>query len=200
MSPSLPLIAATIVAAVGGGLRIRYHRRRYGSSAVAPFEASRWRDFVPELAIGMLALTLVGEMLAWAVWPRALAAWALTPPLVRTGVLMIGVGLLVVLRAQIDMGASWRIGIDRSTRPGLVTHGLYRLSRNPIYSGAFIVVIGFVFLMPTALSILILCALVLSARAHVVREERYLTETYGPEFQQYAARVGRFVPGTGLLS
>jgi len=31
------------------------------------------------------------------------------------------------------MGLSWRIGIDEKNRSGLVTQGLFALSRNPIF-------------------------------------------------------------------
>jgi protein-S-isoprenylcysteine O-methyltransferase Ste14 len=45
-------------------------------------------------------------------------------------------GLLLMVRAQREMGASWCVGIDEHSRPGLVRHGLYGWTRNPIYCGA----------------------------------------------------------------
>jgi protein-S-isoprenylcysteine O-methyltransferase Ste14 len=177
--------------------RIRYHRHRYGSAAIVAFDRAHWREFTPELALVVLGLVLTGEALAWAFWPQALMSLAIVPPMVLPGLLMLGCGLLIVLRAQSDLGASWRIGIDQSARPGLIAHGLYRYSRNPIYVGAAVVVAGFALLMPTALSILVVAGLAFAARAQVVREELYLAEAYGRDYRRYAAEVRRFLPGIG---
>lgn len=42
--------------------------------------------------------------------------------------------MLTTLRAQIDMGRSWRIGVDETERTDLVGGGLLTLSRNPIFA------------------------------------------------------------------
>src|SRR5262245_46777477 len=65
-----------------------------------------------------------------------------------------GIAFLAV--AQLDLGASWRIGIDAEAKPGLVTDGLYRYSRNPIYVGSLATVAGYAALLPTVLSVIVL--------------------------------------------
>lgn len=52
----------------------------------------------------------------------------------------IGIGLLLAslawtITAQVQMGNSWRIGIDEEKETALVQKGLFRLSRNPIFLG-----------------------------------------------------------------
>ena len=39
-------------------------------------------------------------------------------------------GLVLMVTAQLHLGASWRIGIEAGARPGLVTGGLYAVSRD----------------------------------------------------------------------
>ena len=52
--------------------------------------------------------------------PAAAAALRVTG-----SVLVLGATALMLV-AQLDLGASWRVGIDEGARPGLVTGGLYR--------------------------------------------------------------------------
>ena len=58
-----------------------------------------------------------------------------------------GLSLVIMLVAQAQMGLSWRIGIDEKNRTGLVTQGLFALSRNPIFLSLRITPTGTVFLL-----------------------------------------------------
>src|SRR5262245_13319493 len=84
------------------------------------------------LAAGMtgwlVALLAWGIAVAW-VEPARLGVVA-SPPWARAvGWALISGGLLLLMLAQAQMGASWRIGID--SRPtALVTRGLYAAVRN----------------------------------------------------------------------
>jgi protein-S-isoprenylcysteine O-methyltransferase Ste14 len=113
--------------------------------------------------------------------------------------ILIVVGLALVVCGQIDLGESWRIGIDQAARPGLVVDGLYRISRNPIFLGMFVSLVGFLLLMTTVLSLFVLIGSMLVVRYQVRREEMYLLEAYGIAYRSYAQRVGRFLPWMGRL-
>lgn len=76
----------------------------------------------------------------------------------------------------------------------LVTGGLYRLSRNPIYLGFAVTFAGFAIAMdsPIALAMLIPCLVVID-RLVIAREERYLEARFGESWRAYAARVRRWL-------
>jgi len=99
--------------------------------------------------------------------------------------------------AQLNLGASWRIGIDEDSRPGLVTSGLYHFCRNPIFFAILIMLTGYTVLLPTRLSLVLLIGAFIGIRQQVLTEEAYLHRTYGDDYRAYARRVGRFVPGIG---
>ena len=101
--------------------------------------------------------------------------------------------------AQLDLGASWRIGIEEGTSPGLVTTGLYRFCRNPIFLAILITLTGYTLLLPTRLSLALLLGTFLGVRQQVLVEEAYLLRSYGDSYREYARRVGRFLPGIGRL-
>lgn len=162
------------------------------------------REAAPaQRAIGvLLGVLLVGLVVAGVLFatsgPDALGAWR-SPAVVRVGgwVLM-AVGVVVTIVAQRHMGASFRIGID--DRPtSLVTHGVFRLCRNPIFSGLLAFLAGVVLICPAGWSIVGLLVTCLAIRLQVAFEERHLANMHGATYMAYAARTGRFVPLVGRL-
>jgi protein-S-isoprenylcysteine O-methyltransferase Ste14 len=117
------------------------------------------------------------------------------------GVVLALAGFAVVVVAQYQMGASWRVGVDRSERTVLIRDGLFALVRNPVFSGIGMFAVGFSLLVANVLSgsALLLGAVGLEIQARWV-EEPYLQRTHGAAYAEYARRVGRFLPGIGRLS
>jgi protein-S-isoprenylcysteine O-methyltransferase Ste14 len=124
-----------------------------------------------------------------------------SPALATLGLVLFIIGLGVTVRAQLDMGASWRIGVDRSERTALATGGLYTHTRNPIYSGMLLVWIAEALLVPNAVSLTGLALTFAAVEVFVRRiEEPHLLAVHGESYRAYARSVGRFLPGLGLLS
>ncbi|MBM3506607.1 MAG: isoprenylcysteine carboxylmethyltransferase family protein [Alphaproteobacteria bacterium] len=176
------------------------HRRRYGGTSVLFLRSGDWRQKARD-AIGVGAAFLFGgQALTYAFRKEPLAL--LFAPNAATNLsgaaLQFG-GIALLIASQLDLGRSWRMGIDEHAKPGLVTGGLYRYTRNPIYLGIFVTIAGYALLLPTMLSLLLWIGVLIGFRQQVLLEEKYLTRTYGEEFRAYAARVGRFLPGIGRL-
>ena len=112
-----------------------------------------------------------------------------------TGVVVCALAVAVTMGSQYQMGDAWRIGVDATEKNPLVTEGMFRLSRNPIYSGMLLVGIGFVILVPHVL--MVFCALVSYVGFEIqVRqvEEPYLRSVHGESYEEYCRRVGRYFP------
>ena len=150
--------------------------------------------FPAALLLGLAAPILV---LTGATTP---GGWAAHPVVAGTG-LAIGVaGLVVVLLAQHTMGVSWRIGVDDSERTALVTTGVFRRIRNPIFTGMVGVSAAVALMSPTPVAVLALTALVAAVQIQVrVVEEPHLRRAHGQVYARYAATAGRFVPLVGRL-
>jgi protein-S-isoprenylcysteine O-methyltransferase Ste14 len=204
MIRQVPLIWFVAVAAVGFGWRSWLQYRRFGHSGIVLFRTGRWAQNLRESLIPVLGVVIGGQAVVYAFDPARLAPLALvTPPSGgvsgTVGALFLLGGIALMVAAQLDLGASWRVGMDESSRPGLVTTGLYRFSRNPIYLSLFVSLIGLIVLLPTWLTIGVALASVAGIHNQVREEERFLYRTYGDEFVAYARRVGRFVPGLGTI-
>jgi protein-S-isoprenylcysteine O-methyltransferase Ste14 len=98
------------------------------------------------------------------------------------------------------MGDSWRVGVDESEQTRLVTTGLFAWVRNPIFSFMGLSQLGLVLLIPIPVALLgaMLATVGVVIQVRIV-EEPYLARAHGTAYREYAARVGRFVPGVGRI-
>ncbi len=103
-------------------------------------------------------------------------------------------GLLLCRVAQVTIGRSWRVGIDESARPGLITNGIYRFIRNPTYTGLYLLCAGVWIINPTSLFLFWISAFVLMMEFQVRCEEEYLEEQYGMVYLEYFKQSKRYIP------
>lgn len=182
-------------------LRTVIQLRRTGSSG---FKGVSGRPGSPEWLAGVL---FVVALLVGAAAPVLALADSVEPiealdttAAHAAGIVLFVAGLAVTLAAQFAMGSSWRIGVDHGERTDLVTGGPFALSRNPIFAAMIPTGLGLTLMVPSAVAIAGLAALVVALQLQVrVVEEPYLRATHGAAYEAYAARVGRFVPGVGRL-
>ena len=119
--------------------------------------------------------------------------WLELASLKRIGVFLLVAGLIWMLAAQENMGRSWRIGVDSDVRTDLVEHGLYRISRNPIFLGMRAILLGLFLVLPNALSFAILLLGDALIQVQVRLEEGHLLKLHGDSFQQYRHRTRRWI-------
>jgi protein-S-isoprenylcysteine O-methyltransferase Ste14 len=76
----------------------------------------------------------------------------------------------------------------------LVTHGPYRVTRNPIYIGFILAYFGITILATSIWMLLILVpVLIILQKGVVLREEAYLERKFGEAYAKYKARVPRWL-------
>lgn len=76
----------------------------------------------------------------------------------------------------------------------VVSSGIYRVSRNPMYLGFFLALAGWALYLSNAGAVLLLPAFLAYLTQYQIKpEERALLAKFGPEFAQYMARVRRWV-------
>jgi protein-S-isoprenylcysteine O-methyltransferase Ste14 len=122
----------------------------------------------------------------------------LPTPLRAAGIALMVLGLVMTLVAQLEMGASWRVGVDASEATELVTTGVFRWVRNPIFAAMLALSLGLVLAVPNLIACAAFIASLAGIELHVrAVEEPYLTRVHGERYLAYARRVGRFVPGVG---
>lgn len=131
----------------------------------------------------------------WAFVPAALQA--LGPLPLGEGARLVGLGLLGVATAwiaaaQVQMGRSWRIGIDPAPT-ALVTTGLFRLSRNPVFVGMLGMLAGLFLALPIAPTLALLAVGLVAFPVQVRHEEKHLLRLHGDAYERYRASVRRWL-------
>lgn len=102
-------------------------------------------------------------------------------------------GVIGTFVGQLQMGHSWQVGIDKNSKKELVDTGLFSITRNPIYLSLIVILVGYVILAPTILSLILFCISVYIVNRQIGKEEKYLTEVHGEEYTNYKSRVPRWL-------
>lgn len=199
--PELALALYGAYLALAFGLRSWLQWRRTGHTG---FHGVRGRPGSPEwlAGVGFAAALLMG-----AAAPALALADVLDPiealdaPVAQVvGLALSILGIAATLAAQLAMGESWRIGVDPDERTDLVVDGPFAIVRNPIFAAMIPTGFGLALLVPSVVAIAGFVALVVALEVQVrVVEEPYLLRTHGAVYTAYARRVGRFLPGVGLI-
>jgi len=95
--------------------------------------------------------------------------------------------------AQYQMGRSWRIGIDATDPPALVEGGLFAFSRNPIFLGMRVALVGILLMVPGAVVLAIVVAAEIFMQVQVRLEEAYLARVHAQAYARYQARTTRWL-------
>jgi protein-S-isoprenylcysteine O-methyltransferase Ste14 len=134
--------------------------------------------------LGLVAVALAGVLSAGlAAWPR----YALGAP-----VMALALALSVASYRQLGRGNTY-FGAQ-----GLVTGGLYALSRNPGYVASGVAALGLAVVAWTWAAWALSVGLVGIYTLFALNEERWLLCRYGRAFRDYMRRTPRFVDGRSL--
>lgn len=119
--------------------------------------------------------------------------WLERQALQYVGIFLLAASFIWTLFAQAQMGNSWRIGIDANTKTALITHGVFRWSRNPIFLGMRVTLLGFFLILPNALTLTTLILGDALMQIQVRLEEEYLHQAHDEEYQKYCHRTRRWL-------
>jgi protein-S-isoprenylcysteine O-methyltransferase Ste14 len=110
------------------------------------------------------------------------------------GLVPFGLGLALAMAAERQFVRA-RTPVRPFTQPvALVSGGMFRLSRNPMYLGLVLVLVGAALFLSSPLALLVAPAYGWWVqRRFIAREERLLEERFGDAYRAYCLRVRRWV-------
>ena len=174
--------------------------RQTGDSGIRPGAFADDASGIERAAYLLLIVAFAGAIAAPVAAMAGLDAVTDNDVVPVVGVVIAVVGIGATYLAQLGMGSEWRIGIDRTEATGLVTGGVFSLVRNPIFTAMIFTAVGFAAMVPNVIAVVAAVCLVVAIELQVrYVEEPHLQRLHGHAYNDYAARVGRFVPAVGRL-
>jgi protein-S-isoprenylcysteine O-methyltransferase Ste14 len=143
--------------------------------------------------IVMILIFLYTISAAFEWFPSFTKMWHLPMWLSICAWLILFVSWIWLLLAQVHMGKSWRIGIDEQHATALVTNGLFKYSRNPIFLSMRCTLFSVTLISPTAPILALTVAAELLMQIQVRMEEAHLAQLHGEHYSHYLQRVNRWL-------
>jgi protein-S-isoprenylcysteine O-methyltransferase Ste14 len=162
-----------VFAALGFGWRSWEQRCRTGSTGFRGISgrlgSAEWFagvGLVAALAAAVLAPVL--QLLGVVAPVNVLQA----PWIQLTGIVIAALGIFATVYAQLDMGDSWRIGVDPSQTTTLVRSGVFGWVRNPIFTAMITFGFGIALVTPNlvALAALLMLVATIELQVRIVEE------------------------------
>ena len=152
-------------------------------------------------------LEIVVLMLAWLTCVILPVLWLVSPlfsfadyrlhlvPFVA-GVVAYSYGLWLFYRAHADLATNWSISLDIVENHTLITNGVYRSIRHPMYAAILLHAIGQALIASNWLvGPAYLCDFVLMLALRLGREEQMMREQFGVDYETYMKSTKRIIPG-----
>lgn len=139
-------------------------------SFVAPliYAATSWLDFANY------------RLPAWAGW---------------LGVLLLAGALLVFWRGHVDLGVNWSPSLEIREKHELITRGIYRVIRHPMYASQWLLVIAQPLLLQNWIAgFLGLLVFIPFYFLRVKAEEQMMLDSFGAQYQEYMKTTGGVLP------
>jgi protein-S-isoprenylcysteine O-methyltransferase Ste14 len=109
------------------------------------------------------------------------------------GVVLCYTGLIIFLLALISFGKSWRIGIDENNSNELVTSGMFKYSRNPIFLFMDLYFLGIMLIYPNIVCIAVAAGAIIGIHFQIKREEKFLEKKFGEQYREYKKQARRYL-------
>lgn len=149
-----------------------------------------------ELLLPPPVVMLISGLIMWLIskaFPALSVPWLHNPLLAGLMVLLgLGIGLSGIIAFLQSKTTANPKRPSETTK--LVSNGIYRYSRNPMYLGMLCLLISWVFYLGNLLSILgIFIYIAYLTRFQIIPEERVLQEKFQNDFLDYTSRVRRWL-------
>jgi len=154
-------------------------------------DSSGVRIFPPVIAAAGI---LAGLALQWA-WPMPIGCPAVWQPVIRCGgVLLIAAWLTLAISAIVTFRRAGTTPNPTKPSTALAFGGPYRFTRNPMYLGLVLLVVGVGLVVNSKWPVLMgVPVFVLLRNAVILKEERYLEAKFGAAYLEYKQRVRRWI-------
>jgi len=110
------------------------------------------------------------------------------------GLALFVVGMTIAFVAVFTLRRSYSGTLVIREDHQLITHGIYRYTRHPVYLGVLIAIIGLPIFASSLYGFLTMLALIPIVLNRIRMEERLLTEEFGDSYRDYQKNTSKLIP------
>ena len=115
------------------------------------------------------------------------------------GVVLIFFALLIFWRAHVDLKTNWSPSLEIREKHELITLGIYRYIRHPMYASGWLWAIAQALLIPNWLAgFMGLPIFAIFYFLRVRAEEKMMVDTFGEQYSEYMKKTGGIFPKFGV--
>ena len=191
MNPWIAKVVILVASVVMVAIRAPHGQRSRAVKTVSSSKGAR--------EVFLLTLAWIGFLvpLLWVASPAfSFAEYPLRPAPLVAGIACLGLGLWLFYRSHADLGSFWSVTLEVRENHRLISRGVYRRVRHPMYSALFIYSIGQALAVPNwvaGFSYLVAFGILFAFRIRA--EEQMMLDAFGDEYVAYMAKTKRLVPG-----
>lgn len=152
---------------------------------------ARERLLVVLVGAGQVGLPLIQFFTTWLNG----ANYTLPPETIWVGTPVMLGGLWLFWRSHTDLGNCWSVTLELNHNHRLVTQGVYRFIRHPMYASFFIFAISQALLLHNWVAgWAALAAVTLLYVVRIPHEEKMMLDSFGEEYRTYMRHTGGVIP------
>lgn len=175
-------------------IRAPYNRRRQQTQVATDRVSIQEKVLLGLLFLGMFVLPMIYIFTDW----LAFADYELPEWLGIGGILLLLLALWLFWRAHADLGRNWSPSLQIMEQHTLVTGGIYRVIRHPMYASQWLFVLAQLLLLQNWIAGLAnLLVFIPFYWLRVPLEEQMMIEQFGAAYRAYIAQTGRILPRLG---
>ncbi len=177
----------------GGWYALRIpHERRARKTKVARNEMG-WPE-KQRLAISLTGLGIIPFIYVATGFPK-FANYPFQPLLCGLGIAMVAIALTLFQLTHKALGRNWSVTLQLREKHELVTHGVYKWVRHPMYTAFWVWALAQALLLPNWVAGF--SGIIGFGTLYLLRvgpEERLMLDEFGEEYRSYMSRTGRLLP------
>ncbi|MGZ3687717.1 MAG: protein-S-isoprenylcysteine O-methyltransferase [Bdellovibrionota bacterium] len=124
------------------------------------------------------------------------ADYPLTPWALGAGAACLAMNFWLFHRSHADLGTNWSVTLQVREGHQLVSSGIYKRIRHPMYSSIYCNVLAQAFLLPNWIAGMAgLIGFTMMFAFRLRPEEQMMIDQFGDQYRAYASRTKRLIPG-----
>lgn len=122
------------------------------------------------------------------------ATTVLFPPVQPFGIVLTIIGLVIAIVARKTLADNWSADVELKKDHKLITEGVYKYVRHPIYTGIILMGIGTILVMQTIYSIIFYLAMIIFLTYKLKKEEKLLLQHFPNDYPGYMKKTKALIP------